>query len=264
MPELAEVEYYRKQWDPGLGARVTAIRTNPKARDFRECDASALARSLKGATLRESLTHGKQMVFKFSGGRWLGVHLGMAGKLECRKTGADREKHDHLVLVQKGRELVFNDYRMFGVIRFHEGKGAPDWWSDLPPEVTDKAFTKKRVADFLERRGKSPVKAILLDQSMFPGIGNWMADEILWQIGIFPGRRGANLTKQESDAIWKTTRTISRHALKTIGVDWRDPPKSWLFKHRWRDGNACPRCVADLRRDEIGGRTTCWCPGCQT
>ncbi|MDB3941321.1 hypothetical protein N9406_10165, partial [Verrucomicrobiales bacterium] len=97
------------------------------------------------------------------------------------------------------------------------------------------------------------------------GIGNWMADEICWRLQIPPATRSGELTDEQLDAVWKITRQVSRDALRVIGDDWKTPPNSWLFNHRWKDGGNCPRrgCGTGLERADLRGRTTCWCPQCQ-
>jgi formamidopyrimidine-DNA glycosylase len=109
------------------------------------------------------------------------------------------------------------------------------------------------------------VKTLLLDQRGFPGIGNWMADEICWQLRIPPQTPSGRLADDRIDAIWKETRRVSREALRVIGTNWGDLPDSWLMNHRWRDGGLCPRrvCRTELVREDLRGRTTCWCPRCQ-
>lgn len=263
MPELAEVDYFRKQWNPAIGHQVVAVRVHPKSRIFRGVDIEKMTASLTGSTLRDSLAHGKQMLFLFSGNRSLGLHLGMTGKLSMEAADFEPGKHDHLVLVQDHRACVFSDPRHFGRIRFDEGAKLPDWWMKLPPEVTSATFTSELVNTFLRRRAKAPLKAVLLMQERFPGIGNWMADEILWRARFFPNRAAGSLSPEESKLLWKEIRFVSREALKIIGKDWSDPPKSWLFTHRWKHGNDCPRCGTALTRQDIGGRTTCYCPRCQ-
>ena len=51
MPELAEVEYYRKQWDTGVGERIRAVAVHPEKRIFRECNAAQLVTELEGRSL---------------------------------------------------------------------------------------------------------------------------------------------------------------------------------------------------------------------
>ena len=264
MPELAEVEYYRKQWDPGIGKKVLAVEcANPAARVFRDTDAPALADGVAGKKLLASECHGKQMLFRFGGGQWLILHLGMTGKMCVESPTFAPTRHDHLVFRQHNRALVFRDPRMFGKAVHHTDAAPPDEWRNLPPTVLSPAWSKPRLAAFLLRRRGAVLKPLLLEQDMFPGIGNWMADEILWRIGVDPARRAGALTEPESAALWRAVRRVSRQALDVIGTDWNPPPDAWLFNHRWRDGGTCPRCRRGLEREKIGGRTTCRCPRCQ-
>ena len=267
MPELAEVEYFRKQWDPGLGKSFSRILTHPKARIFRDAPAVAVKKALTGRSLEASHAHGKQMMFSFSDGAWLGLHLGMTGKLFTAPLEYEPEKRDHLVLVGSEVQLVFSDYRMFGklTIDVTEDGAPPDWWQDLPPQILDSGFTKKRHSDFVRRFPKTPLKTLLLDQRGYPGVGNWMADEICWRLSLPPQTPSGKLTENQVHEVWKMTRKVSRDAIRVIGDTWDRPPDSWLFNHRWKDGGACPRrgCKADLQRADLRGRTTCWCPRCQ-
>lgn len=260
MPELAEVEYFRKRWNPGLKEIVTRAAIHPKTRLFRGIDTGELEKTLKGARLVSSEAHGKQMIFRFNRAT-LGVHLGMTGELRLEKSDYEPGKHDHLVLFQKKHALVFEDPRQFGRVLFEKGAEDPEWWTDRPPDVLSKEFSKEALETFLQRRKAAPIKAILLMQERFPGIGNWMADEILWQAKVHPSTPGGKI--KDVAALWKTVRSVSRDALRVIGKNWDDPPDDWLFNHRWGKDHACPRCGVELKREEIGGRTTCWCPRCQ-
>jgi formamidopyrimidine-DNA glycosylase len=263
MPELAEVEYNRKQWDPGRGQTVLAAEPRHGKRVFRETDAALLARELEGKTLLGSEASGKQMLFRFSGGCWLGASLGMTGGLRVEAADFKAGPHDHLVLRQRRQSLVFADPRQFGRLRLDQGAERPAWWRSLAPPVLSREFSAAAVAAYFARRAGAPVKAVLLMQERFPGVGNWMADEILWRGRVFPKTLCGALTTAETRAIWRQTRWVSRTALATIGRDYRDPPASWLFPHRWAGGGKCPRDGAVLSREEVGGRATCWCPECQ-
>ncbi len=272
MPELAEVEFYRKRWHlAGAGQRVTKLRTHPAKKTFREASAASLQRGLTGARLTESETAAKQMAFRFDHGAWLGVHLGMSGVLTTSALGAPADKHDHLVIDLESVSLVFTDPRMFGGVRFHAGPDAPDWWTRIAPSLLSPAFTRQALTDFLRRRARAPLKAVLLMQERFPGIGNWMADEILWRAAIHPAQPAGSLTAQEIATLYREIRTVCRNALKNIaGAGDLLPhdlnvgiPDTWLFNHRWRNGGICPRTKVHLARAEIGGRTTCWSPARQ-
>ncbi len=262
MPELAEVEYYRKQWDSGLGAKITSVELHRQKRIFRGSDPRDIVRQLTGRRLQISIARGKQMLFRFSGDNSLGVHLGMTGTLRTEAPGFRPEKHDHLVLRQTKRALIFRDPRQFGRVKFHHGKSKPPWWS-AAPEIGSADFTTEYVSNFLNRHSRAPIKAVLLLQNGFPGIGNWMADEILWRAKIAPGARVATLSAARQSAVRRAIRFVSREALRVIGHDNSDLPKSWLIHERWSRKGVCPRHKILLSRATIGGRTTAWCAHCQ-
>ena len=263
MPELAEVAYYRKQWDSGLGSKILRVHLHPGKRVFRGADAEALASTLPGKLLRQSASRGKQMLFTFSANCWLGIHLGMTGRLSTAPPNYRPDKHDHLVLFQSKRALVFNDMRQFGRIQFLHSPAPPPWWTDLPPDPTSPAFTRVRMEQFLARRRKLPIKPILLLQEGFPGIGNWMADEILWRAGIKPRRTAHSLAAPERKRLYQQTRFVARAAVATIGKNFNDPPKTWLIHQRWTNKGVCPKHKTPLRRETIAARTSAWCPKCQ-
>jgi len=264
MPELAEVEFYRRVWAVGLGDVVTSIDLHPQARVFRGTEPDSL-RPLAGSTFSSALAHGKQLLFGFQGAGWLGVHLGMSGALSIAPPEHLADRHDHLVLRTGTQSLVFRDPRMFGRVRFDLGSEPPEWWTSQPAQVLSQAFNRKRFAQFLERRQGTPLKALLLDQSLFPGIGNWMADEILWRARLHPAKLPNQLSKCETSRLWRITREVARDALRVIAPDWGEAPDDWLFNHRWKAGGICPRphCRCPLARAELRGRTSCWCPQCQ-
>ena len=180
------------------------------------------------------------MLFEFSGENLLGLHLGMTGKMRIEKPTFRAEKHDHLVLQQADRSLVFRDSRQFGRVRFHHGKDQPEWWRAHIPEISERGFDQKFLDDFLRRHRKAPIKAVLLMQSGFSGIGNWMADEILWRAKIHPALHAAKLTKKNRAAVLKETKFVARESLRLLGRDFSDPPKSWLIHQRWKAGWRLP------------------------
>lgn len=266
MPELAEVEFFRKQWDVGRKQKIVAVHLNSGKRIFRGIDLETLRQTLVGARLLESQAHGKQMLFRFSKNAWVGIHLGMTGKLEAVPSGQvpfSPAKHDHFVLRLAQRSLVFTDPRQFGRVLFHIGRTAPPWWTRLPPSLLDPKFSLPFMDAFLRRHRVAPIKAVLLLQAGFPGIGNWMADEILWQAGVHPRRPAGKLLPAETKKLHRIIQSVSRTALRTVGVDYGDLPPAWLFDRRWKRGGRCPKDAAPLRHATIGGRTTCWCPTCQ-
>jgi len=263
VPELAEVEFFRRQWDCGLGQKILKVQLRARKRVFRGTNTPRLARQLLGQRLLRSTTRGKQMLFEFSGGNWLGIHLGMSGALRVEPKGFCSEKHDHLVLQQRCRALVFRDPRQFGRVRFHDAAGTPAWWESFGPEINSRKFNADFLAVFLGRHARAAIKRVLLLQSGFPGIGNWMADEILWRARIAPTLAAGHLSEQQRGALLRATRFVSRESLRFITEQGSDPPASWLIHQRWKQSGVCPRHRTKLLRETIGGRTTAWCPRCQ-
>jgi formamidopyrimidine-DNA glycosylase len=247
------------------------VLTHDTKRLLRHVDLPAFHRSLTGAVLKSSATAAKQMLFRFSGGAWLGIHLGMSGELSAAPVGHLPGKHDHLVLCTRHQALVFTDPRMFGRVDFHVGREPPPWWTGIAPAILSPAFTAGVVAAFLQRRARAPIKAVLLMQERFPGIGNWMADEILWRAAIHPARPAGSLSPVEVRTLWRESRRVCRQALDAIAGRGRHLPadlnvgipRTWLFLHRWRPGGLCPRTSQPLAHATIGGRTTCWSPARQ-
>jgi formamidopyrimidine-DNA glycosylase len=158
--------------------------------------------------LLSSRARGKRMLFRFSNENWLGVHLGMTGRLENHRADFQPQKRDHLVFFQHQQALVFRDVRQFGRVQFHHGKSTPDWWNESVPEIAD--LTRAFFDRFITRHSKAPIKAVLLMQSGFSGIGNWMADEILWRAGILPGKRGGELRENEHARLYRAVRFVAR------------------------------------------------------
>jgi len=258
MPELAEVAYFCRQWDPGKRRLVQSVQLNERARCFRDVDPARLARKLKGKCLIGSRTHGKRMLFQFEKETWLGVHLGMTGSLRIRTEDQLLEKHDHLALKMDIGWLVFNDPRQFGKIELFESSGLPKFWDELPMEVGSPKYDYDYFNSIIEKRKRGPLKSLLLVQEVFPGVGNWMADEILWKARIRPDRTAASLSGPEKKSLFRAVKFVCDGALKHIAPDYFDPPKSWLFQHRWKAGGICPKTGEALSRSTIGGRTTCW------
>jgi formamidopyrimidine-DNA glycosylase len=129
-----------------------------------------------------------------------------------------------------------------------------DAFDDLPS-------TKELAALFARR--KIPIKALLLDQTTLAGLGNWLADEVLYQARIAPQRIASSLDAHELSALRRAIRTVVGHAVK-VGADHHRFPRTWLFEHRWGGSRGAQQINGHaIRRDEVGGRTTAWVPTLQ-
>lgn len=292
MPELAEVEYYRRQWMPAIGETIKTLHLNRQARVFRDFAATdlspgrrnhdpqsgtagAMRSALVGKRMETAYAHGKRMLFGFNGGVWLGIHLGMTGKLSRQKVPYNPGKHDHLILTTLHSALVFNDTRQFGLVTLENagikpnGEAClPPGWQQLSPSILDEdGFTRQRLKAILLRHAETPVKTLLLKQAYFPGIGNWMADEVVYQAQIIPYCPAKQIARNsiKTSTLYKACKAVCEGAMNSVAVDYSNPPNHWrwLMPVRWQDGNACPRTGHPLVREKVNGRTTCWSPAYQ-
>jgi formamidopyrimidine-DNA glycosylase len=167
------------------------------------------------------------------------------------------------VLQQVRQALVFRDARLFGRVRFHHGKSMPPWWRSGGPDIGSALFDPAFLDQFLDRHARAPIKSVLLLQSGFAGIGNWMADEILWRAKIAPLTPAGALSAAQRARLFRETRFVASESLRIIGPAFADPPRNWLIHQKWKRDGVCPHHGSPLHKQMIGGRTTAWCPRCQ-
>ena len=158
-----------------------------------------------------------------------------------------------------GGELVMTNARRLGRIRLREDPAteAPiadlgfDPLLDLPAEG---AFRRALAAR------SSVVKALLLDQSFAAGVGNWIADEVLYQARIDPRRPACELTRGEAARLRRALRRVVEVAVD-VNADKKRFPRTWLFHRRWgRPDDAVTVRGEPIEHITIGGRTTAWVP----
>jgi formamidopyrimidine-DNA glycosylase len=121
------------------------------------------------------------------------------------------------------------------------------------------AVNRKEFEAALSARHGS-VKTALTDQSVLAGLGNLLADEILWRAGLRPTRQASDLSEADCRRLYTHMRRALRSAVTAGCVPPRD---SWLTGHRDDPVPTCPRCGNSLRRSRLAGRGTVWCPRCQ-
>jgi formamidopyrimidine-DNA glycosylase len=244
MPELPEAERARQAIERALHREIVAVDDS----DTYVCRPHApgeIAAALTGRRLTAAHRRGKFMwVETDDGGPDLGLHLGMAGRIAIDEPPAGLWDRFVLEFADGGR-LALHDRRRLGRAVIE-----PDF-SHIGPdagEVSREEF-RARIG-----RGNAPVKARLLDQHAIAGVGNLLADEILWRAEISPRRRTGSLSEAELDELRRATRRAIRNAIRRGGAHTGE-----LNPER-EAGGRCPRCGTELSRARIGGRTTYWCP----
>jgi formamidopyrimidine-DNA glycosylase len=247
MPELPEAERARRTLESALGRRIVAV----DDRDSYVCrphSPGELASALTCHTLATAHRRGKFMWLETDDGPALGLHLGMAGRIMVDPD--DTTRWDRFTLeFEDGGKLVLRDKRRLGRAVLN-----PDF-SHVGPDAAEVGRE-----DFRRRigAGRAPVKARLLDQHAISGIGNLLADQILWQARISPLRSTAALSTEDLDRLRREVRAAVRSAIRKGGAHTGN-----FIQARRRDG-VCPRDRHRLERATVGGRTTYWCPACQT
>jgi formamidopyrimidine-DNA glycosylase len=265
MPELPDVENFRRHLASTSLNRKIADMIVRKAKVL-ALPASRLRRALRGRRMKRTRRHGKQLLVALDDGHWLALHFGMTGRLFSFENLEDDPKYDRVRFdFADGGHLAFDDRRQLGRIAVVDDADAfiqkhrlgPD---ALDPDLDQAAF----IAIFAPVRATA--KAALMDQSLVSGIGNILADEILFQARIHPQVQVKALGRTNLVKLYRALRKI----LKTVtargdGTEqslekW---PKRFLTAHREK-GAACPQGRGRIKTLKLAGRTTYFCPACQT
>jgi len=246
MPELPEAERARQTLESALGRTIAEV-DDHDSYVCRPHPPGEIAAALTGHTLSTAHRRGKFMWLETDDGPALGLHLGMAGRILVDPEDTTRWDRFTLTFDDGGR-LVLRDKRRLGRAVLN-----PDF-SHVGPDAAevDRVEFRRRIG-----AGRAPLKARLLDQGAISGIGNLLADQILWQARISPKRRTGDLSMADLDRLRREVRAAVRSAIRKGGAH-----TGRFIEARRREGS-CPRDGHRLERDRIGGRTTYWCPQCQ-
>jgi formamidopyrimidine-DNA glycosylase len=249
MPELPEAERARQTLEGVLGRRIAGV----DDRDSYVCrphSPGEIADALIGHELVSAHRRGKFLWMETDDGPTLGLHLGMAGKIVVGPPGETPRWDRFAVEFEDGTRFALRDKRRLGRALLN-----PDF-SHVGPDAADvgREEFRRRIGS-----GHTAVKARLLNQHAISGVGNLLADQVLWQARIAPGRDTGSLSEDDLDRLRRELRSAVRSAIRKGGAH-----TGRFVEARGRDG-VCPRCGhAPLSRGTIGGRTTYWCPVCQT
>lgn len=277
MPELPEAEFGRKLLETvAVGRRIAKLRCADDPIVYQGVTPVAFQRRMKGRTVVAACRHGKQMWLELDERPWPLFHFGMTGSfrvpggmpldLEGMPARPDeawppRFTKLHLFL-DDGGELVMTNARRLGRIRLrddppHEPPISKLGFDPLLGLPTPAAF-RKRVA-----RRSGVLKGLLLDQTFAAGVGNWIADEVLYQAKLDPRREVSKLTEDELERLRRKIGSVVRKAV-SVGADKERFPRTWLFHHRWgKDADARTARGEKIEHLEVAGRTTAYVPEVQ-
>jgi formamidopyrimidine-DNA glycosylase len=267
MPELPEVETARSLIaDQALHRRIVGV---DDADTFvcRPHSPGELRDALTGRILTAAHRRGKTMWCETSdvgrstgSGPDLGIHLGMSGRIVVTSKDGEAiegggparldaqprkaEWNRFTLEFADGGSLALFDKRRLGRVRLNPDIDAlgPDAAEVTPAEFRD-----------LITKGSTAVKARLLDQSKIAGVGNLLADEVLWQAKISPAARTGSLQHKDADRLYRALQSAVRSAIVKGGAHTGDVIAA---RH---PGGTCPRCGAEMKHGTVGGRSTWWC-----
>ncbi|HEY1667510.1 MAG TPA: DNA-formamidopyrimidine glycosylase family protein [Trebonia sp.] len=264
MPELPEVESARAVIErKGLRRRIADV-DDSDSYVCRPHVPGEIRHALLGGELITAMRQGKSMWCQVGPSPTeltLGIHLGMSGKIviaDANGTEVDggdywegrREPGDYrwarfTVTFDDGGRLMLVDPRRLGRIRLNPPL------EQLGPDA--QLITPAQFRAALAAGSAAPVKARMMDQRRIAGIGNLLADEILWRARVHPARAVGSLTVQEQARLLRACRDAIRGALRDGGVHTLT-----IIPHRHR-GGTCPRDHAPMRTAAVDGRTSWWC-----
>jgi formamidopyrimidine-DNA glycosylase len=280
MPELPEVETVARGLRRTIvGRRIMSVRLGKT--DFID-DPVALEQHLPGRQIDAVERYGKFMLLRLSpvGGASpvangdaapaaLLVHLGMTGQIAPNLAAQPSEKHTHAFFVlDDNRELRYTDPRRFGRLAYLAAEALAEELRSFgadPLEISGEEFVQQA------RTRRARIKALLLDQGFLRGVGNIYADESLWRAKIHPARLGARLKGKQLAILHRALQDILKKAILMRGSSISDflgadgQPGEYQRHHRayGREGKACERCGAVIRRAIVAGRSSYFCPKCQ-
>lgn len=300
MPELPEVETVRLGLAPVMeGYALTDVETRrgdlrvPFPRDF--------AARLRGRKVKRLRRRAKYILADLDSGETLVIHLGMSGRMSVyaeakqRRIGsyvydkappdAGHGKHDHVVFdTDAPARIIFNDHRRFGLMTLVDTKRLEEdkLFKDIGIEPLSAGFNTDHLARALEGK-KTPIKSALLDQRVVAGLGNIYVCEALFRAGISPKRLAGSLKRERIAPLVTAIKKVLKDAIAAGGSTLRDHAQATgdpgNFQHHFlvygREGLPCKNlasssaghkrsCPGTVKRIVQSGRSTFYCPKCQT
>ena len=255
MPELLEVETYRRQAAVVVGRRIVGVET-PDAWYVKNVDRSVLSLALVGRRVDGARRIGKLLILDLDDGARLGLRFGMTGRLLVDGSASiqqleysssrDEPAWERFTLhFDDGGDLRMRDPRRLGGVELDpdESRLGPDALTLTMPEL-----------EAALAGSTAPIKARLLDQHRIAGIGNLLADEILFHAALDPARPAKSLTPDELESLHKSILTTLPTLMSRGGSHTGDLRTAATLTA------LCPTDDTLLLRRRIAGRTTWSCP----
>ncbi len=270
MPELPEVETVVRGIRSQLVGRTIVHARFSVPRQLLPQTPRALARLLKGQRITAVTRRGKFILIETERGTFL-VHLRMTGRLYMRSATAPALVHERAWLeLDNNRLLVFHDPRTLGTLRYFPAGDAITPLAGMGTEPLEGVMDLAALHAKLKRR-QIAIKPLLLNQSLWAGIGNIYASEALWEAGIDPRKSAARITKKDLARLHQAIVDVLTRAVTFGGTTISDfaAPDGTTGRYYSelnvydREDDPCPRCRHTIQRIVQAQRSTYFCPNCQ-
>lgn len=260
MPELPEVEILRRYFNnAALQQKIVAVEFLDHLNKIFKTPQNELEKNLVGQYFTETQRVGKYLFAKISNLKWLHLHFGMTGNLVLFTASENPPYTRFIIHFESGEKLAFCDLRKFGVVQLtsspqyfcREQKVGQDL-QKITPQEFEKALAKRRVA----------IKTALLDQKHFAGIGNWIADEMLFIAHIHPQKMAAKCTPNELKALYQHGQDIVQQAIEA-DTHYGDFPEGFFANYRRKEAVHPHFPNSPVIKLTVGGRGTFIVPEAQ-
>ncbi len=259
MPELPDVELFKRYLDAtSLHQRIDDVDVLD-GYVLRDVSAGDLRDALKGRELTHTRRHGKHLFVATDAESWLMLHFGMTGFLRYFKHDADTPEYTRVLLrLNGGYHLAYVCQRKLGQVSLTDDPDAYIRDKGLGPDAL--GLSEGKLASLLVNSGAA-AKSGLMDQGFIAGLGNIYTDEILFHAQIHPTVKLNTLDERTAHNLSRAIKDVLQAAIDAHARP-DEMPSSFLLPHR-STGEPCPRCGAEVRKMQIGGRSTYYCPRCQ-
>jgi len=288
VPELPEVETVCRQLAPELeGRRIERLEVYD-ARWCRPAPPAELEAAMRGRAIEGLERRGKYLLLRLDGAQTLVMHLRMTGNLilvegeamidpsegrrlyEGERSASERHLRARFVL-DDGREVWFTDPRRFGEAFPIDDGDLGRRFERLGPEPLSEEFTPNVLGEMAAGR-TAPLKSFLLDQSRVAGVGNIYADEALFRARLHPLSPAGSMKPEHLETLRDAIVAALEAGIDGGGAsidDYRDGrgergTMQDEFLVHTREGEPCPSCGGPIARIVVSGRSTYYCPSCQT
>ena len=268
MPELPDIAAYLHALEARiLGQPLEKLRL---ASPFLLRTVEPPVSSIEGHSIQALGRVGKRIAIEFDNGRWLVLHLMIAGRLHWKARGTKLAGRNNLAAFDfPVGSLVLTEAGSKRRASLHLFGSEEEMRSIDPGGVDVFAIGLDEFRAALRAENRT-LKRALTDPRILSGIGNAYSDEILHAARLSPIQLTHKMTQEQWERLFEATRTTLRLWIGRLvkEADEEFPEKVTAFPKgmaaHGRFGEPCPRCGHPIQRIRYADNETNYCPRCQT